>query len=237
MPFIDPDDGLLAVFNIFETDLPQNQERVVEEMRDIVDNADYPGWISSSVHAAVERPGTANLVQWRSLADLQARYSSDRFRKGTVPLFRQLATSVRLLQTEAVFAQRHADLEATEIALGRDDHTVIVVLDVDPANQQALLDELAKPDQWLRDEVPGYRSHTYFRSLDGSTVVNFAQWASRADYDRFHTLPEERRPADVAGARRRAGELVTARSSNGYRLVHSRTADTADVPAGRTPGS
>ncbi|WP_424187240.1 antibiotic biosynthesis monooxygenase family protein [Actinokineospora sp. G85] len=224
MPFISPEDGHLTVFNMFETETPQGQDRVLDAMRDIIDGATYPGWISSTLHGAVDRPGTANYIQWRSLADLEARYAGQGFKKKTVPLFDELATSVRLLKTEAVFAQRHPSLGGvTEISPDRDDHTVIFMLDVAAGDQAELVDTLAKPDEWLL-EVPGYRSHTYLRGLDGTVVVNYAQWDSKAAYDAFHTLPEDQRPADTRRGRERARALATARSANTYRVVHTRSA-------------
>jgi len=224
MPFINPDDGYLTVFNIFETENRDGQARVLDAMREIIDGATYPGWISSTLHAGQDLPGTANYIQWRSLADLEARYAGERFQRRTVPLFNELATSVKLLRTEAVFAQRHPSLGAvTEISPARDDYTVILIFGMEPANQHGFLDTLARPDGWLL-EVPGYRSHTYLRGIDGTFVINYAQWASKDDYDRFHTLPEDARPADVQKGRVLARELATSRSANTYRVVHTRSA-------------
>ncbi len=224
MPFISPEDGYLTVFNIFETETRDGQERVLQEMRNIIDNANYPGWISSTLHSGQDRPGTLNYIQWRSLADLEARYAGEKFKKKTVPLFDQLSTSVQLLKTEVVFAQRHPALGGvTEISPERDDYTVAFILGVEPENQKALLDTLAKPDEWLLS-VPGYRSHTYLRGIDGTFVVNYAQWDSKAHHDAFHHLPEDQRPTEVQKARLRARSLATSRTANTYRVVHTRSA-------------
>lgn len=223
MPFISPEDGYLTVFNMFETENSDGQERVLQAMREIIDNANYPGWISSTLHAGADAPGTANYIQWRSLADLESRYAGEKFKKGTVPLFQQLATSVRLLKTEVEFAQRHPDRPAIEISPARDDYTVIIIMSVEPDSQKELLTALAQPEPWLF-EVPGYRTHTYFRGLDGTFVVNYAQWDDKASYDRFHTMPEQDRPAEVRKARITGRSLATARWANTYRVVHSRSA-------------
>lgn len=225
MPLISPDDGHLTVFNLFETDTREGQERVVDAMKDIVDNATYPGWISSTVHAGVDTPGTLNHIQWRDLAALEARYAGGRFKNRTVPLFNELATSVRLLKTEMEFTQHSRGLgESIEISPKRDDYTVLVLLGVEPENQKELLDTLAKPDEWLKT-VPGYRSHTYYRGLDGTFVVNYAQWESKESYDAFHTLPEDERPTDVREGRVRARSLARSRWANSFRAVHSRSAE------------
>lgn len=228
MPYLKAGDGKLAVFNMFTCDTPQDQQRIVDEMKDIVDNADYPGWIASTVHAGIDAPGTANCVQWRSLADLQARYAGDRYRNATVPLFQQISTSVALLKTEVVFTQQQPGLDAIEIGPHRDDYTVIIVMDVEPANQPALVDALGQRDDWLTT-VPGYRSHALCRGIDGTFVVLYAQWADKERYDAFHHLRESARPVDVQRMRAFTDTIVTRRRANTYRAVHTRSA----APAGR----
>ncbi|HEU5472965.1 MAG TPA: antibiotic biosynthesis monooxygenase [Actinophytocola sp.] len=224
MPFISPDDGYLTLFNIFETATVEDQDRVLDAMRDIVDGADYPGWISSTVHTAEDHPGTANYIQWRSLADLEARYAGEKFKKKTVPLFQRLSTMVQLLKTELAFVQCHPEAGAVpEISVQRDDFTVITVLGVEPANQKALVDALAQPEQW-RFAVPGYRSHAYFRVLEGHAVVGYSQWDDRESYDRFHAVPDDDLPVEIQKSRIRARSLITSRTSNTYRVWHSRSA-------------
>jgi heme-degrading monooxygenase HmoA len=225
MPFISPDDGYLTVFNMFDTETVDGQERVLDAMRDIIDKATFPGWVSSTLHGGEDRPGTANYIQWRTLADLESRYAGEGFKKKVVPLFDELATSVQLLKTEVVFSQQHPSLGGVlEISPKRDDYTVIFILAVPTVSQKTLVDTLAKPDEWLMT-VPGYRSHTYLRGIDGTTLINYAQWASKETYDAFHSLPDDERPADVQQGRVRARSLATSRTANTYRVVHSRSAD------------
>jgi heme-degrading monooxygenase HmoA len=228
MAFISPDDGYLTVLNLFETGTVDGQDRLLAVMRDIIDNAAYPGWISSTLHGGVDRRGTANYIQWRSLADLEARYAGEKFRHETVPLFNELATSIRLLKSEVVFGQRHPGLADVEISDARDDYTVIIVMDVKPEDQKALVDALAQPDEWVQD-MPGYRSHSILRGIDGTFVVNYAQWDSKERYDAFHTMPEEERPAAVQKLRAIARSLLTARSANSYRVVHTRSAPSQEA--------
>lgn len=235
MALISADDGCLTVFNIFETDTPERQDGLLTAMREIMDAAAFPGWVSSTLHAGVDAPGTANYIQWRSREALEARYAGERFKKKTVPQFHALATSVRLLQTEVVSTQHLRSADTVEISPDRDDHTVIIVFGVEPDDQAALVDALAQPDEWLLT-VPGYRSHTILRGIDGTTVVNYAQWDSKERYDAFHLLPEDERPADVRRLREVARSLVTARQANTYRVVHATAAPAAPAPgAGAEP--
>lgn len=223
MPFFSAGDGYLTVLNLFETDTAEGQERLLDVMTDIINGADYPGWISSTLHSGQDRLGTANLIQWRSLEDLEARYAGGGFRHETVPLFNELATSIKLLKSELVYTQHSPELEGVEFSAERDDYTVIIVLSVDPENQQALLDTLTEPDEWVKT-FPGYRSHSILRGTDGTFVVNYAQWDSKELYDTFHNLPESERPEKIREGRAFARTLVTDRNANTYTVVHARSA-------------
>jgi len=227
VPFISPDDGYLTVFNLFDTDTRDKQDGLLDAMRDIIDNAAYPGWISSTLHSGQDRLGTANYVQWRSREELEERYAGERFKNETIPLFKSLSTSVRLIKTEVVYTQTHPSLGgAVEIGPARDDYTVITVFGVAPENQKALVDVLAHRDEHVLT-LPGYRSHSILRGVDGTYVVNYAQWDDRRSYERFHTLPEDERPADARRLRAEGRSLMTSRWSNTYQVVHSRSAATA----------
>ncbi len=229
MAFISADDGYLTVLNLFGTDSMDGQQRLLATMRDIIDSADYEGWISSTLLGGEDERGTANYIQWRSLEDLENRYQGNRFRHETVPLFNEISTSIRLLKTEVVFTQRHPSLDAIEITPERDDYTVIIVMGVESADQKELVELFAQVDEWVTT-VPGYRSNSILRGLDGTFVVNVAQWASKERYDAFHLLPEQERPADVSAMRARARALLTARDANTYRVVHTRSAS-ASTPS------
>ena len=75
--------------------------------------------------------------------------------------------------------------------------TVINVFETKPEQQQELI------DQWIRfvEEVagePGMIGAALHRSTDGTRVVNYAQWRSKEDFERFvqkyHEQMEARRP-------------------------------------------
>ncbi|MFF4838304.1 antibiotic biosynthesis monooxygenase family protein [Streptomyces sp. NPDC001315] len=223
MAFISPEDGYLAVFNLFDTKDAADQERLLEAMKEIINTADYDGWVASTVHGAVGRPGTANYVQWRSREQLEARYRGQKFQQKTVPQFASIATSTNLVPTEVVYSQRHPSLDAVEISPDRDDYTVIIVMQVAPENQDRLIELMSYPDEWVKT-VPGYRSHSIHRGVDGTYVINYAQWESQEQYEAFHNLPEHERPVDIQKVRAEARPLVTSRVSNGYRVAHSRSA-------------
>jgi heme-degrading monooxygenase HmoA len=241
MPFINPEDGYLTVINLFKTDTPERVDRLVSEMRSVVDTAAFPGWISSTVHRGQEGLGTANFIQWRGKQDLESRYAGDEFKHRTVPVFHEITTFIRLMQTEVELSQRHpAQGDVTEISPGRDDYTVIEVLGVAPASQNDLIAVLAGAYDWLVD-VPGYRSQSVLRGIrsrvpegsrgdmtavgtDNDFVVVYSQWDSKESFGAFRTLAQDRQPAARRRTQDKLDSLTTAADWNGYRVVHARSA-------------
>ncbi|MFI8233801.1 antibiotic biosynthesis monooxygenase family protein [Streptomyces sp. NPDC085900] len=229
MPIISTEDNYLTVLNLFTTDTPAHQEQLLTEMGKIVDAAAYEGWISSTVHAGQDSPGTANLIQWRSGEDLQKRYSGEEFKHRTLPVFREITTAIRLLQNEIVFTQTHPSLGGrVEVSPDRDDYTAIEVYRVGEADQADLLKLLGEGQNWLVD-VPGYRSHSVFRGLramfvEGAFAVVYSQWDSKDSYDAFRTLAPEAKPEPRRANDERIAELTAERDANTYRVVHTRAA-------------
>ncbi|MFB6872844.1 antibiotic biosynthesis monooxygenase family protein [Streptomyces sp. NPDC056323] len=222
MPIIEPENGSLTVFNLFNTTDSEKQKTLLDAMRGIIANANYPGWRSSTLHAGVARPCAANYIQWRSIDDLKERYDGENFKHNTVPYFTDLTTSVHLLKTEVVSVQTKDGGSLTEIGPDRDDFTVIVLMGCDPKHQSELVSMFEKPDSWMQ-QVPGYRSHSILRALDGDMVVNYAQWDDAASYEAFHTMPEEQRPTHDRQMRARGKSLLTSRESNTYEVVFSQS--------------
>jgi heme-degrading monooxygenase HmoA len=240
MPFINPENGHLTVVNLFKTDQPERVDRLVSEMCAIVDTAAFPGWISSTVHRGQQNMGTANFIQWRGKQDLESRYAGDEFKHHTVPVFHEITTFMRLMQTEVELSQRHPALgEATEISPDRDDFTVIEILGVRPADQSDLIAVLGAAHQWLVD-VPGYRSQSVLRGIrsrgpqasgdltaigtDNDFVIVYSQWDGQPSYDAFRALADDEQPPAWRTTQAKRNSLTTATDWNTYRVVHTRSA-------------
>lgn len=243
MPTISTETDYLTVLNLFGTDSMHKQERLLGAMREIVDTAAYPGWISSTVHSGRDKYGTANFIQWRSAGDLEARYQGEEFRHHTIPLFTEITTSLNLLQTKVAFTFQHSALKGTtEISPERDDYTVIEVLGVASDEQSELISALEQSQEWL-PETPGFRSYSVLRGLrargvghgagvtltqagpaDYGFVVTYGQWASKESYDAFRTLPVDQYPPARQKLQGRLDTLLTSNESNSYQVVHSRSA-------------
>lgn len=87
------------------------------------------------------------------------------------------------------------------------------VLEVDPERQQELVDLLTEGADVVIRHRPGFVSSTILASLDGTRVVNHAQWASPAD-----ARATQADPAAAVYARRIAA-IATATSPAVYRVA------------------
>jgi hypothetical protein len=71
----------------------------------------------------------------------------------------------------------------TTISPARDIVTLINVFDVEPENQQALVELLIEATHSVMRHLPGHVSANIHRSLDGRHVANYAQWKRVADFE------------------------------------------------------
>jgi quinol monooxygenase YgiN len=61
--------------------------------------------------------------------------------------------------------------------------TLINVFTVEPAKQQALVDQLTRATDETIRHLPGFVSANIHKSVDGARVTNYAQWRSRKDFE------------------------------------------------------
>ena len=67
--------------------------------------------------------------------------------------------------------------------------TLVNVFTVAAENQQRLIDLLIQATEQTMKHLPGFVSASIHRSFDGTKVVNYAQWCSRADFDAMRQSP------------------------------------------------
>ena len=67
--------------------------------------------------------------------------------------------------------------------------TLINVFRVEPANQERLLDLLARATETSVRHAPGFISASLHRGLDGTKVTMYAQWRSVEDYEAMRRNP------------------------------------------------
>ncbi|WP_369394155.1 antibiotic biosynthesis monooxygenase [Streptomyces sp. CG1] len=240
MPFINPKDGHLTVMNLLKTDSAEKQQRLLGAARQIIDQADFPGWVSSTIHSGQDRFGTLNFIQWRSAEDLAAWYAGQIFQHHDMALFLELLSVARLLQAEAEVSQCRPGLgDVAEISPDRDDYTVVEVLDVAPESQSALIVAFGDAHEWLL-ETPGYRSQSVLRGVrargpegenaikevgaENSFVVVYSQWDSKEAYDAFRAVPAEQQSPARRATEIKRNALTVSSDWNSYRVEHSGSA-------------
>jgi quinol monooxygenase YgiN len=77
----------------------------------------------------------------------------------------------------------HTTSTSTTITVTDDDQVTLVnVFTVEPGQQIELVDALDRATSTLFATVPGFISANLHTSLDGTRVINYAQWASEQQY-------------------------------------------------------
>ena len=80
----------------------------------------------------------------------------------------------------------------TTIEAGAQLVTLINVFTVDPADQQHLIEHWQHATDDVMRHLPGFISANLHRSLDGTKVVNYAQWESQHAFQAMLQSPEAR---------------------------------------------
>jgi quinol monooxygenase YgiN len=93
---------------------------------------------------------------------------------------------------------------STIIRVGAEPVTLVNVFDVEPSRQQELVDVLTEGTEKVMRGRPGFVSVNLHTSIDGTRVLNYAQWLSLEDVKSTMADPEAQ---DYA---RRAAQLARA---------------------------
>ncbi|MGI8498883.1 MAG: antibiotic biosynthesis monooxygenase family protein [Gemmatimonadaceae bacterium] len=86
------------------------------------------------------------------------------------------------------------------IKKGREIMTLVNVFTVSPEKQTELADLLVRATAETMRHLPGFISASIHRSLDGTKVINYAQWRSQADFAALKENPKARPHMQVAAA-------------------------------------
>ncbi|WP_407176735.1 antibiotic biosynthesis monooxygenase family protein [Bradyrhizobium sp. STM 3562] len=79
--------------------------------------------------------------------------------------------------------------DVAKIEAGADAITLINIYEVDPERQAELARLLSEVTEAAIRNRPGFISVSVHSSFDGKHVVNYAQWASKADFENFMKAP------------------------------------------------
>jgi quinol monooxygenase YgiN len=76
-----------------------------------------------------------------------------------------------------------------EVTAGTAVVTLVNRFAVDPDDADALLEALERATDEVIARLPGFVSASFHRSLDGSAVLNYAQWESREAFEAICARP------------------------------------------------
>ena len=94
------------------------------------------------------------------------------------------------------------------IEKGRKLMTLVNVFTVSPDKQNELADLLVRATEKTMRHLPGFISASIHRSLDGTKVINYAQWRSQADFAAMQKNPEAGPHMQAAAALARFEPIV-----------------------------
>jgi quinol monooxygenase YgiN len=97
------------------------------------------------------------------------------------------------------------------VITGTDQVTLVNVFTVAPEHQNALVEALEEATRSIFTKVPGFISANLHVSLDGTRVVNYAQWADEASYAAALQHPEVRKHVKHAAGFAQAYDPVLVR--------------------------
>jgi quinol monooxygenase YgiN len=76
--------------------------------------------------------------------------------------------------------------------------TLVNVFTVSPAQQAELADLLVTATEETMRHLPGFISASIHKSVDGTKVINYAQWRSQADFAALKDNPKARPHMEAA---------------------------------------
>jgi len=83
-------------------------------------------------------------------------------------------------------------MATTTIRQGDFPMTLVNVFSVEPSNQEKLVQLLNNAAEKTMRQQPGFVSANIHKSLDGTRVVKYAQWATKGDFEASLRSPEAR---------------------------------------------
>jgi quinol monooxygenase YgiN len=96
--------------------------------------------------------------------------------------------------------------------------TLINVFTVEPSKQAELVRLLDEATEQVMRQLPGFRSANIHRSLDGTSVANYAQWESKEAFESMLANPRAQEHMRAVSALAKAAPKLYQVSS-----VHART--------------
>ena len=169
---------------------------------------DKPGMIAVAFHASLDGEQVAEMIQWESSEHLQAALKAADIDEHIGDV-RQATTGDEFLPCTPryVYTARQAADATPAVSPVADAFTVIVRLETDPGQQQALLDTLIKDVEALRETPQGLLSVSLLATQGGKNVVEYWQFENQSAYAALRPEFERSALTKKVGSLIRASEV------------------------------
>ena len=167
------DNSLTTVIIIFNVK-PERQQELIDKIKEFTETVKIqPGFVSANLHKSIDGVKVANYVQWKSLEDYEAFLNNPEVQAKASKLgeFERPDSHIyEIVTSESKVGT--PEIKEGEYFIHFAEFSMI------PANQPKMV-ELAKEHVKLAMEQAGLISATFHRSLDGTRVINYGQWANQ----------------------------------------------------------
>ncbi len=167
------DNSLTTAIIIF-TVKPERQQALIEAIAEFLPIVKtQPGFVAAHLHRSLDGVKVVNYAQWQSLPDYDAFRSNSTVSSHSQKLWEFPPPDVHLYEIVA----SESKIGTPQIQIGQY-CTHIAEFRTTPINQPQMV-ELAIEHLAPAMETPGLLSANFHRSLDGTRVINYGQWADR----------------------------------------------------------
>ena len=177
------DNSLTTVIIIF-TVKPEQQQELIEVIKEFLETVKtLPGFVSASLHKSIDGVKIVNYAQWSSRDDFEAFRNNKQVQAKASKLFEFDTPDSHVYE----IVTSESKVGTPEIA---EEEYIVHVAEfrMQPENQPKLV-ELAKEHVKPAMKQPGLISATFHRSLNGTRVINYGQWANKEAIEELKKQP------------------------------------------------
>ena len=177
------DNSLTTVIIIF-TVKPEQQQELINTIKEFLETVKtLPGFVSASLHKSIDGVKIVNYAQWSSRDDFESFINNQEVKAKASKLFEFDSPDSHVYE----IVTSESKVGTPEIKEG--EYIVHVAeFRMQPENQPKMV-ELAKEHVKPAMEQAGLISATFHRSLDGTRVINYGQWANKEAIEELKKQP------------------------------------------------
>ena len=177
------DNSLTTVMVIFTVE-PKQQQELIEAIKEFLETVKtQPGFVSANLHKSIDGVKVVNYAQWSSRSAYESFVNNQEVQSKAAKLREFTPPDSHVYE----IVTSETKVGTPEIKEG--EYIVHVAeFDMQPENQPRLV-ELAKEHVKPAMEQPGLISATFHRSLDGTRVINYGQWADEQAIEELKKQP------------------------------------------------